>query len=137
MDLEYSQFEMLNPILATVEKYDLSIFLDDYLDHPLNCLPIVRNSGAIIVNTEVSKEKGLPKTSCYDDLLHPEFAYIVSMPNLKTYGTGYMFLRSLINAWGEEKAFAFFEKFSANILHSPLPAPALLNTGTGRSVRGN
>ena len=116
LDLEYSQYEMLNPILAPVEKYDRSIFTDDYLDPPLNCLPGVRNGGAVIVNTEVLKEKGLPEPLCYDDLLRPEFADLVSMPNPKTSGTGYMFLRSLTNAWGEEKAFAFFEKLSENVL---------------------
>jgi len=116
IDLEYSQYEMINAILAPVDKYDLSVFAKDYLEPPLNCLPGVRNGGAIIVNTEVLKEKGLPEPASYADLLRPEFADLVSMPNPKTSGTGYMFLRSLTNSWGEEKAFAYFEKLSENVL---------------------
>jgi iron(III) transport system substrate-binding protein len=38
------------------------------------------------------------------------------MPNPKTSGTGYMFLVSLINAWGEDAAFAYFDKLAENIL---------------------
>jgi iron(III) transport system substrate-binding protein len=38
------------------------------------------------------------------------------MPNPKTSGTGYMFLVSLINAWGEDEAFAYFDKLALNIL---------------------
>ena len=40
----------------------------------------------------------------------------ISMPNPKSSGTGYMFLKSLVNAWGEEKAFAYFDALSKNIL---------------------
>ena len=116
IDLEYSQYEMINAMLAPVDKYDLSIFTQDYLKPPLNCLPVTRNGGAIIVNTEVLKEKGLPEPASYADLLRQEFADLVSMPNPKTSGTGYMFLRSLTNSWGEEKAFAYFEKLSENVL---------------------
>jgi iron(III) transport system substrate-binding protein len=38
------------------------------------------------------------------------------MPNPKTSGTGYMFLVSLINAWGEDAAFAYFDGLAENIL---------------------
>lgn len=41
---------------------------------------------------------------------------IISMPNPKSSGTGYMFLRNLTNAWGEEKAFEYFDKFAENIV---------------------
>ena len=37
------------------------------------------------------------------------------MPNPKTSGTGYMFLKSLINTWGEAEAFAYFDELSKNI----------------------
>ena len=38
------------------------------------------------------------------------------MPNPRSSGTGYMFLKSLVNAWGEQEAFDYFEKLSENIL---------------------
>lgn len=38
------------------------------------------------------------------------------MPNPKSSGTGYMFLLSLVNAWGEDVAFDYFDLLSDNIL---------------------
>ena len=38
------------------------------------------------------------------------------MPNPKSSGTGYMFVKSLVNVWGEEKAFEYFDKLAENIL---------------------
>ena len=38
------------------------------------------------------------------------------MPNPKSSGTGYMFLKNLVNTWGEEAAFAYFDELSKNIL---------------------
>jgi iron(III) transport system substrate-binding protein len=38
------------------------------------------------------------------------------MPNPKTSGTGYMFVISLINAWGEDAAFNYFDGLAQNIL---------------------
>ena len=38
------------------------------------------------------------------------------MPNPKSSGTGYMFLKSLVNAWGEEEAFEYFDGLAKNIL---------------------
>jgi iron(III) transport system substrate-binding protein len=39
------------------------------------------------------------------------------MPNPKSSGTGYTFLKSLVNAWGEDKALDYFNKLSENMLH--------------------
>lgn len=38
------------------------------------------------------------------------------MPNPKDSSTGYMFYKSLVNAWGEEKALAYFDSLTSNIL---------------------
>jgi iron(III) transport system substrate-binding protein len=38
------------------------------------------------------------------------------MPSPKASGTGYTFLKSLVNAWGEEDALAYFDKLTPNIL---------------------
>jgi iron(III) transport system substrate-binding protein len=59
---------------------------------------------------------GLPVPVSYEDLLKDEYRGLISMPNPKSSGTGYMFLVSLINAWGEDKAFVYFDSLSENIL---------------------
>ena len=38
------------------------------------------------------------------------------MPNPKSSGTGYMFVKSLVNAWGEDEAFEYFDKLAENVL---------------------
>jgi len=56
----------------------------------------------------------MPKS--YADLLDPQYKGLISMPNPASSGTGYMFLRQLTNEWGEDEAYAYFEKLTENIL---------------------
>ena len=37
------------------------------------------------------------------------------MPNPRSSGTGYNFLKSLVNAWGEDEAFAYFDRLAENV----------------------
>lgn len=116
-DLEYGYMEQLAQagVLADLSEYDRSIYPEDtnasdyYL---IQC----RVGGAVILNTELLAEKGLPEPQSYEDLLKPEYQGLVSMANPKSSGTGYMFLKSLVNAWGEEEAFAYFDELTPNIL---------------------
>ncbi len=116
-DLSYLNMEPLarEGILADLSGYDTSIYTDDVVASNYY-LPELRTGGAIIVNTEVLAKHGLQKPTCYEDLLKPEYKGLISMPDPKSSGTGYMFLKALVNAWGEEKAFDYFEKLSDNIL---------------------
>ncbi len=115
-DLDYSYAGLVEQYLADLSEYDQSIFVDDAKVASNKYLPEYRNGGAIIINPDVLAEKGLAEPTCYDDLLKPEYKNLISMPNPKSSGTGYMFLKSLVNAWGEEKAFDYFNKLSDNIL---------------------
>lgn len=116
-DLEYGYMEMLDKdgIFAELTDYDTSIYVDDLVVSK-NYLPTLRYGGAIIVNTKVLQEKGLPEPVSYNDLLKDEYKGLVSMPNPKASGTGYMFYKSLVNAWGEAQALEYFDKLSENIL---------------------
>lgn len=101
-------------LLADLSGYDKSIYLED-TRHSENYIIELRNSGGIIVNTDKLKQLGLAKPTSYEDLLKPEYKGLISMPNPKASGTGYMFLKNLVNAWGETEAFTYFEKLTANI----------------------
>lgn len=116
-DLEYGYLDVLtkNNVLADLSGYNTLIYTDDVIVSNYY-LPEVRNGGAIIVNPAVLKKNGLDKPQSYEDLLKPEYKNLISMPNPKSSGTGYMFLKSLINAWGEEEAFRYFDKLTENIL---------------------
>lgn len=118
-DLEYGYLEQLahEDILADLSSYDFSIYTDDAVEGIVNkqYLPEIKNGGAVIVNPKILSEKGLPVPKSYEDLLKPEYKGLISMPNPKSSGTGYMFLKALVNSWGEEKAFEYFDKFAENI----------------------
>ena len=115
-DLSYLNMETLarENILADLSSYDTSIYTDDVVASKYY-LPELRTGGAIIVNTEVLAERNLAKPTSYEDLLKPEYKGLISMPDPKSSGTGYMFVKALVNAWGEEKAFDYFKKLSDNI----------------------
>lgn len=116
-DLDYAYLAQLAEagVLADLSGYDYSIYMPDTKEST-NYIVECRNGGAIILNTKVLKEKGLAEPTSYEDLLKPEYEGLISMPNPKSSGTGYMFLKSLVNAWGEEKAFAYFDKLTPNVL---------------------
>ena len=115
-DLDCGYAGMVEQYLADLSSYDQSIYVDDCKVESRKYLIEYRNGGAVIINPTVLKAKNIPEPTCYDDLLKPEFKGLVSMPSPKSSGTGYMFLKSLVNAWGEEKAFDYFDSLSQNIL---------------------
>lgn len=116
-DLEYAYMEQLDEagVFADLSDYDRSIYCEDTVVDG-NYLIQCRVGGGVILNTEVLAEKGLEEPTCYEDLLKPEYKGLISMANPKSSGTGYMFYKSLVNAWGEEKALAYFDELTPNIL---------------------
>lgn len=115
-DLEKDYATQLKDLYADLSSYDMSIYVDELVSKDKIWLPECRLGGAVIVNKDVLKEKGLSMPKSYQDLLKPEYKGLISMPNPKSSGTGYIFLKSLVNAWGEGKAFQYFDKLSNNIL---------------------
>ena len=116
-DMEYGYMAKLDAekVFADLSTYDTSVYVEDVIQSD-NYLVECRVGGAIIINTEVLEEKGLKLPTSYEDLLKPEYKGLISMPNPKSSGTGYIFLKGLVNAWGEEEAFKYFEKLTPNIL---------------------
>ena len=116
LDLEVGYAEQLKPILADLSSYDMSRYSEDLVSKDKKWMPECRVGGAIILNTEVLKAKGLKAPQTYEDLLKPEYKGLISMPSPKASGTGYIFLKALVNSMGEEKAFAYFDQLSKNVL---------------------
>lgn len=116
-DLDYGYMEQLDTrgLFADLSDFEAEIYVEDTIQSP-NYVPECRSGGAVIVNTKVIEEKGLAIPSSYEDLLKPEYKGLISMPSPKSSGTGYMFLKSLVNEWGEDEAFAYFDKLTGNIL---------------------
>ncbi|MDR3200027.1 MAG: extracellular solute-binding protein [Spirochaetales bacterium] len=116
LNLETGYLEGLEDVFADLSSYDLSPFLSELVPASKKYLPWDKSSGAIVFNREKLGELGLPVPASYEDLLNPAYKNLISMPNPKSSGTGYMFLVSLINAWGEDAAFEYFDKLAENIL---------------------
>lgn len=117
-DLEYSYIQQLaaKEYLADLSDIcDFSIYTQDIVNSKYY-IPECRVGGAIIINPEMLAEKNLPEPTSYQDLLDPMYKGLISMANPKSSGTGYMFLRYLVNEWGEDTAFEYFDKLTENIL---------------------
>ena len=111
-DLEYGyahQIAELGYFADLKDITDFSVYSNDVVDGTY-FLPEIRNGGAVILNMDIIEEKKLDIPESYEDLLDPQYEGLISMPNPASSGTGYMFLLSLVNAWGEEKAFEYFDK---------------------------
>ena len=135
-DIEYGyakELEELGIFADLKDSVDLSIYTADAAASTYY-LPELRNGGAIILNMDVIEEKGLDVPTCYEDLLDPQYKGLISMPNPSASGTGYMFLLNLVNAWGEEKAYAYFDQLSANILSFTSSGSGPVNALVGKEV---
>ena len=114
---EYSYMDMIKDNLVPLDNLiDFSIFLDTIVPNSKKWTPEVKNGGCIMVNTKMLKEKGIEVPTSYNDLLDEKYKNLISMPSPASSGTGYMFLKQLINEWGEDKAFEYFKNLSQNIL---------------------
>ncbi len=117
-NLEYGYAEKLQAegVFADLKDIsDFSVFVDDLVQSTYY-LPQERNSGAIILNNSVIEKKQLDVPTSYEDLLDPQYKGLISMPDPKSSGTGYMFYLYLVNTWGEEKALEYFDKLAENVL---------------------
>jgi len=115
-EMEYGNLDKIIEILADLSAFNTDFYTDDMIPEDQKYLPWYRNGGCIAINRGVLSDRNLPVPDSYGDLLKPEYQGLISMPNPKSSGTGYMFLKSLVNAWGEQEAFDYFEKLSENIL---------------------
>ncbi len=117
-DMEYGymmQLEKDNIFANISSQYDISKYTEDAIISDY-FLPELRNGGAIIINKAMLDDKGLAMPESYEDLLKPEYKNLISMPSPKTSGTGYMFVKALVNSMGEDEAFEYFTKLNENVL---------------------
>lgn len=114
--LEVGYLDDLTSNLADISAYDNSSYVTDMQLGNGKYLVAHRYSGCIVVNKQLLQEKNLPVPTSYDDLLKSEYKNLIAMPNPKSSGTGYIYLKSLVNARGEEAAFSYFDELSGNVL---------------------
>ncbi|NNH93853.1 hypothetical protein C2804_00485 [Pasteurella multocida] len=87
------------------------------------------------INTEKFKQLGIdtyPK--CWSDLLDPRLQGYVQMPDPQISGTTYTAIATLIELWGEEKAFEYLKKLNANVSEYVKSALVTTNLSRGESA---
>lgn len=137
LDLDSAYLEMLKENFTDLSSYDISLYEDDVVTQTMKFLPELRNGGCIVVNTDALEKRNLPVPDSYEDLLSPEYKGLITMASPKTSGTGYMFLKSLVNAWGEDEAFDYFDRLSPNMLQYTTSGSGPINSLLqGESVIG-
>ncbi|KOP71672.1 extracellular solute-binding protein [Cytobacillus solani] len=94
-------------------------------EYPSFYTPILSNSGAIFVNTEVLKEKGLEAPTSIKDLTKPEFKGLVSIPNIVDSSTGWLLIQAIISEYGEQEGKTILHELIANV------GPHLESSGSG------
>ncbi|MCC6718051.1 MAG: ABC transporter substrate-binding protein [Acetobacteraceae bacterium] len=66
-------------------------------------------------NREELARRKLAAPKCWADLIKPEFKGEVQMADPNSSGTAYTMLATLVQLWGEEKAFDYLKKLNVNI----------------------
>lgn len=116
LGLDSMYVESLSSMFEELPDFDFSKYEPELVPESKKYVPWDRYSGAIVVNTKVLSEKGLPEPTSYEDLLNPVYNKQIVMSNPKTSGTGYQFLLQFVNAYGEDEAFQYIDGLSKNIL---------------------
>lgn len=121
-DLEVVNAEIIlndNPeLFADLSEFDFSIYdssVTAYTSRHHRYAINGKTAGAFIVNTKILSDKGLPLPSTYEDMLKPEYAGLISMPNPKSSGTGYSYYNGMITILGKDAGMKYFEALNPNV----------------------
>jgi iron(III) transport system substrate-binding protein len=86
-------------------------------------------------STKILESRGLPEPKCWADLLDPKYRDEVQVSDPNSSGTAYVFLASLVQLMGEDKAFDYMKSLHKNVNQytksgaAPVKAVALGETG--------
>lgn len=75
--------------------------LEEFQDY---CAPITSQEGAILLNTELLEQEGLPRPTCIKDLADPVYEGHLSVTDIQSSSTAWLLIQALIDAYGEDGA---------------------------------
>lgn len=73
-------------------------------ESPDYCAPITSQEGAIILNTELLEQEGLPRPTCLKDLADPVYAGHLAVTDIQSSSTAWLLIQALVDAYGEDGA---------------------------------
>ena len=91
-------------------------YKSEYADPDNIILPNGVWAGAILINTTELQRLGLPEPASYGDLLDPIYKGHIVMSGPNSSSTGYFFLQGILNLYGEEAGWAYFDSLRENIM---------------------
>lgn len=86
---------------------------------------------AIGVNTTKLEQLKIDAPQCLADLIKPEYKNLIQYPDPRVSGTGYNFISTLIQLWGEEQAFEYLKKLHQNVFQYTKSGLATSHLATG------
>ncbi len=115
--IETGYLKKLENYLADISGISKIDYLDGLApeDYDNHWVTWERFAGSIIVNTEILEKHGLEAPKTYEDLLKPEYKDLIAMPDPKSSGTGYFFLKNWVNIMGEKEAFEYVDRLRPNL----------------------
>ena len=93
---------------------DLTFDTKALAKYPSFYTPILANTGAVFVNTQVLKEKNLPMPKSVKDLTKDEFKGLVSIPDIMSSSTAWLLVQSIISEYGDTEGKAILSKLIQN-----------------------
>jgi iron(III) transport system substrate-binding protein len=113
--LQAANENLLDPYLSPNMK-DQSAWSDDLLAKSKNqVVGIYRITLGFGVNRELLARKKLAMPTCWSDLTKPEFKGEVELSNPMTSGTAYTILATMVQLYGEDKAFEYLRALNKNV----------------------
>ncbi len=76
--------------------------------------PILGNTGAMFINTEVLADDELPAPKSLKDLADPKYAGHISVPDITGSSTSWLMTQALIDAYGEEEGVKLVQAIEKN-----------------------
>lgn len=88
-------------------------------------------------NSETLKKKNIAAPKCWADLAKPEYKGEVQVANPHASGTAYNMVATLVQLWGEDKAFSFLKQMNENVnQYTKSGAAPAQATGRGETLIG-
>ena len=113
--LEQAYMEKVENNMTDIDKYVHLDYMDDVKSKSKNYMTWERQAGSVIVNKKILEKHNLPMPETYENLLNPVYKDLIAMPDPKSSGTGFFFLKNLINVLGEDEAYAYIDELAKNV----------------------